>query len=161
MKTTKVSKILVALDYDQSAIKVAKAAYALANSMNAEIYLLHVITDPVYYSTLAYSPIMGLMGEMDASSEQFADAEGLKSVTQKFLDNLKHHFGDDSINTIVGEGEIASTIIKIAEKYHIGVIAMGTHSTKWLENIVMGSVASDVLRKSSVPLFIVPTKKHK
>jgi nucleotide-binding universal stress UspA family protein len=37
---------------------------------------------------------------------------------------------------------------------------MGTHSRKWLENIVMGSVAEDVLNHSQIPLFIIPTKKH-
>jgi nucleotide-binding universal stress UspA family protein len=161
MKTTKITKILVALDYNQTAIKVAEASYSLANSMNAEVYLLHVISDPVYYSTLAYSPIMGLTGEMDISPELPVDTEGLKIVSQKFLDKLKHHLGGESIKTIVGEGEIASAILETAKKYHIDIIAMGSHSTKWLESIVMGSVTSDVLRKSSVPLFVVPTKKHK
>jgi nucleotide-binding universal stress UspA family protein len=29
-----------------------------------------------------------------------------------------------------------------------------------LENIIMGSEAADVLKKTTVPLFIVPTKKQ-
>ena len=37
---------------------------------------------------------------------------------------------------------------------------MGSHSRKWLENIVMGSVTEEVLRKTTVPMFIVPTKKR-
>jgi nucleotide-binding universal stress UspA family protein len=37
---------------------------------------------------------------------------------------------------------------------------MGSHSQKWLENIIMGSVTQEVLRKTNIPLFIIPTKKH-
>jgi nucleotide-binding universal stress UspA family protein len=36
---------------------------------------------------------------------------------------------------------------------------MGSHSRKWLEKILMGSVTEEVLHKSSIPLFIIPTKK--
>ena len=45
-------KILVTLDYDPSAQKVAEIGYKLGKAMNAEIILLHVIEDAVYYSSL-------------------------------------------------------------------------------------------------------------
>jgi Universal stress protein UspA and related nucleotide-binding proteins len=35
---------------------------------------------------------------------------------------------------------------------------MGSHSRKWLENIIMGSQAEAVLKKTKIPLFIIPTK---
>jgi nucleotide-binding universal stress UspA family protein len=38
---------------------------------------------------------------------------------------------------------------------------MGSHSQKWLESILLGSVTEEVLRKTNIPLFIVPTKKQK
>jgi nucleotide-binding universal stress UspA family protein len=38
---------------------------------------------------------------------------------------------------------------------------MGSHSRKWLENIVMGSVTEKVLHHTSIPLFIIPTKHNK
>lgn len=160
MKKTNVTKILVALDHNQTAIRVAEVSYAMANSMHAEIYLLHVVSDPVLFSVPAITPIVGLTGEMGSFTEQFADLEGLKCLTRKFLAQMKHHLGDTAIKTIVGEGDIATSILEIAKKHKVDFIAMGTHSTKWLDNIVMGSVASDVLLKSYVPLFIVPTQKN-
>jgi nucleotide-binding universal stress UspA family protein len=160
MKTTNGIKILVALDHNQTALRVAEVSCALANSMHAEIFLLHVVSDPVLFSIPAFTPIVGLTDEMDIFKKQYADLEGLKFVTRKFLAQLKHHLGDNAIKTIVGEGEIATAILDIAKAYKVNLIAMGTHSTKWLENIVMGSVARDVLLKSTVPLFIVPTKKY-
>ena len=41
-------KVLIALDYNPTAQKVAEVGFSLAKSMNAEITLLHVITDPVF-----------------------------------------------------------------------------------------------------------------
>ena len=65
MKTNKVTKVLIALDYNPTAQKVAEVGFSMAKSMNAEVILLHVITDPVFYSTSGYSPIMGFNGYMD------------------------------------------------------------------------------------------------
>jgi nucleotide-binding universal stress UspA family protein len=62
---------------------------------------------------------------------------------------------------LVEEGEYADSILKTAKGMHADVIVMGSHSRKWLENIVMGSVTEKVLHHSSIPLFIIPTRKHK
>jgi nucleotide-binding universal stress UspA family protein len=51
MKTNKLKKVLIALDYDPTAQKVAETGYSLAKTMGAEVILLHVISDPVYYSS--------------------------------------------------------------------------------------------------------------
>lgn len=160
MKTTKFAKVLIALDYDPTAQKVADAGFSLASAMKAEVTLLHIISDPVYYATTSYSPIMGLMGEMETLPVQLENMEGLKTVTQHFLDKFKHHLGDETIQTVVEEGDFATTILKTAKSIHADVIVMGSHSKKWLENIVMGSVTGDVLQHTSIPLFIVPTKKR-
>jgi nucleotide-binding universal stress UspA family protein len=80
-------------------------------------------------------------------------------VTLHFLDKFKLHLGDETIKTIVEEGDFATTILKTAKSIHADVIVMGSHSKKWLENIIMGSVTGDVLRQTTIPLFIVPTKK--
>ena len=55
-------KVLIALDYDPTAQKVAEMGYNLAKSMHAQAILLHVTSDVSYYSSLNYSPIMGFGG---------------------------------------------------------------------------------------------------
>jgi len=42
----------------------------------------------------------------------------------------------------------------------VDCIVMGSHSQKWLENIIIGSVTQEVLRKTTIPLFIIPTKNR-
>jgi nucleotide-binding universal stress UspA family protein len=161
MKTNKVKKVLIALDYNPTAQKVAESGFSLAKNMGAEIILLHVITDPVYYSSTEYSPIMGFTGHLDTDLLQSDSVAALKKASQQFLDKSKHHLGDETIQTLVEEGDYAESILKTAKDLHVDVIVMGTHSRKWLENIVMGSVTEKVLNHTSIPLFIIPTKKHK
>jgi nucleotide-binding universal stress UspA family protein len=160
MKADKMKKVLIALDYDPTAQKVAETGFSLAKTMGAEVILLHVIADATYYSTLEYSPITGFLGFSNTDASHLLDADGLKTATKHFLDKTKHHLGDATIQTLVKEGDFAETILKTAKELHVDIIAMGSHSRRWLDEILMGSVTEKVLHHTSIPLFIVPTKKH-
>jgi nucleotide-binding universal stress UspA family protein len=160
MKTIKMKKVLIALDYDPTAQKVAEVGFSLAKTMGAEVILMHVISDPVYYSSTEFSPIMGYTGTLDIGSMQLVSADELKNAAQHFLDKSKLHLGDKTIQTQVKEGDFADSILKTAKDLHADIIVMGSHSRRWLENIVMGSVTEEVLHHTSIPLFIIPTKKH-
>jgi len=154
-------KVLIALDYDPTAQKVAEVGYDLAKSMDAEVTLLHVISDPVFYSSSDYSPIMGFSGYLNNDPLQLNTIEVLKSASLNFLAKSRNHLGDSAINIDAEEGDIAETILKMAKKTHADLIVLGSHSHKWLENIVMGSVTGEVLRHTTIPLYIIPTKKQK
>jgi len=149
------------MDYDPTAQKVAEEGFTLAKAMNAQVVLLHVISDPVYYYSTEYSPIMGFSGYIDADPLQLDSVDGLKKASLHFLEKSKLHLGDDTIKTLVREGDFAESILKTAKEMHADIIVMGSHSRKWLEDIVMGSVTEKVLHHTAVPLFIIPTKKHK
>ena len=151
MKTTKIRKVLIALDYDETAQKVAEVGFMMAQTMNAETVLLHVISEqPVYYSSYLF------MREL-----QVDILDDLRKSTQDFLDKTKKHLGDEAIQTVLKKGEIAETILKTATDLKADVIVMGTHSRKWLESIIMGSEAEKVLKYTTIPLFVVPTKNIK
>jgi nucleotide-binding universal stress UspA family protein len=154
-------KVLIALDYDPTAQNVAEAGFSLAKSMNAEIILLHVISEPVYYSSMEYSPVMGYTGYMEMGQLQSVTIAGLKEASLKFLDKSRQHLGDNTIQTIVKEGNFADTILETAEEEHADIIAIGSHGRKWIENILMGSVTEKVLHSTTIPLFIIPTRKRK
>jgi len=153
-------KVLIALDYDPTAQKVAEVGHSYAKSMNAEITILHVINDPVFYYSKEYSPIMGFSGYLEAGRYQLETVEGIMAASQYFLDMTKRHLGDETIHTLVKEGDFADEILKAAKKLKIDVIVLGSHSKKWLENVIMGSVTEKVLRQTKIPLLIIPTKKH-
>ncbi len=150
MKTNKINKILIAMDYDQTSIKVAETGFSMAQAMNAETILLHVISErPLYYSSYMY------MRELQVNI-----IGDLKESTQEFLDKAKKKLGSESIKTVLKEGEIADTILETAKEMNVDLIVMGSHSRKWLENIILGSAAQDVLKNTPIPLYIVPTKNR-
>ena len=149
MKTEKTKKVLIALDYDATSKKVAVEGYSLAQSMNAETILLHVISElPVYYSDSNYNH--------EFKVDMLGD---LNKTTQAFLDKVKKHLGDEDVQTVLIEGEIADSILKTAKDMDVNIIVMGSHSRKWLESIILGSQAEDVLTNSPIPVLIVPVKK--
>jgi nucleotide-binding universal stress UspA family protein len=161
METRNMKKVLIALDYDPTAQKVAETGYFWAESMKARVMLLHVIAEPAYYSSPEYSPITGFAGYMDMSNDHLDSIDGLINASQQYLEKLKVHLGDKKIETVVKEGDIAEAVLKTAKEMHADMIIMGSHSRNWLENIVMGSVTEKVLHGTAMPLLIIPTKKKK
>ena len=153
------NKVLIALDYEPTAEKVAEAGYALAKAMDAEVVLLHVTNIPVYYSSAEYSPIMGFGGFIGMDIMQPDITEQLNRSSLDFLQKSKEHLGDNNINTLVAEGETADAILETASNINADLIVLGSHSRRGLDAILMGSVTEKVLAHSKVPLYIIPTKK--
>lgn len=153
-------KVLIALDYNPTAKMVAEAGYKLAKSLGAEVTLVHVLVDSMYYSSTTYSSIMGFDGYINPGFVQPDVIVELTKSTQEFLNKTKKHLKDDSIKTIVKEGEVADSILEVAQAIKADVIVVGSHSQKWFDAIVMGSVAEKVLHNTLVPLYIIPTKNR-
>lgn len=152
--------VLIALDYDPTAEKIAESGYELAKALDAQVTLLHVISNAVYYSTRAYSPIMGFAGFTPAEPVEVEQTAYLKDAAYNYLENSRNHLGDINIRTIVKEGDFADTILETAQLVDADLIVLGSHSRRWVEKIVMGSVTEKVIRNSKIPLLIIPTKKE-
>jgi nucleotide-binding universal stress UspA family protein len=91
MNSDTAQKVLIALDYNPTAQKVAETGFSMAKSMHAEITLLHVVSDPAYYSALVYSSIMGFNGFLQPD---FLPAEGIKFIRkadEEFLGKSKNY----------------------------------------------------------------------
>lgn len=151
-------KVLITLDYNPTAQKVAEQGYALAKAMKAEVILLHVLVNPVYYSSSAYAPIMGFGGYISTDMLPMQSLKELKAASHDFLNKAKLHLDDTTIEIDVREGDVADEIIAAAKHHHADIIVVGSHSQKWLERVIMGSNTEKVLHQTKVPLFIVPTK---
>lgn len=153
-------KVLIALDYNPSAQKVAETGYALAKNMQASVVLLHVLADPGYYAAYQYSPIMGFDNTFIRPETQPPDmSQEIESAAMEFLNRSKAHLGADNINVMVRDGNTADQILEAATAENADVIVLGSHSRSGLDKILMGSVTGKVLQGSAIPLFIIPTKE--
>ena len=157
MKTNSIKSVLIAMDYDPTSKKVAEQGFAMAKAMGAQVTLLHVTVDMAIYSA-AYSN----MGAWQIDTlNAFETHEMMNTGSRNFLEKAKLHLGDTAVQTMQKEGDPAQMILDAAHEIKADCIVMGSHSQKWLENILVGSVTEEVLRKTTVSMFIVPTRKGK
>jgi len=148
-------KVCIALDYSPAGEKVAETGYLYAKALGAKIALAHVVSDTVYYD-MDFSPIMGYTGA--PTSVKFQLDEDFKREAENFLSASKVHLGDKNIETVVLQGETATTLLKYAKEWDADLLVIGTHSHSGLENLMMGNTAVKVVKHAAIPLLVVPVK---
>ena len=149
-------KVIITLDYNPNSEKVVKKGYELSKLMNAEVCLLHLVAEVRYYG-MQYEPFMGYEGY--TFPVNYTIQEEFVKVAQDYLDKTAVHLGDENITTKLVEGDTAQKILETAKEWNASVIVMGTHSHSTLEKIFLGTVASSVLEKTKIPVYMVPTGK--
>jgi len=149
-------KIIITVDYNPNSEKVVNMGHELAQLMQAEICLFHVLADVRYYG-MQYEPFMGYEGY--AFPVDYTMQEEYVKVAQDYLDKTANHLGGNNITTHLAEGDTSQKILEYAEEWNADVIVMGTHSHSTLEKIFLGTVASSVLEKTKIPVYMVPTGK--
>ena len=154
-------KVLIAVDYDPSAQKIAETGFAFAKAMGAQVTLLHVTSDATYYSSLNYSPIMGFDSFSNLDMVQTDIINQLQKGAEEYLEKTRTHLGDETIGILIKDGDFGDSILEAATEINADIIVLGTHSRSGWDKLLMGSVAEEVLRKSTIPLFIIPSKKEK
>lgn len=149
--------ILIALDYNPSAQKVAENGYALATTLNAQVTLLHVLADYTYYSSLNYSPIMGFNSFINSDFSQIEEVEALTKAAEDFLIKTRSHLADETIKVLTRDGSTAEQILATAKEINADIIVLGKYNKSAIEKVMLGSVTEHMLSKSTTPLFIIPT----
>lgn len=150
--------VLIALDNNAGAMRIAGLGYELAEALHAHTILLHVTSDATYYSSLNYTPILGYDHFSNLDVVQSDTVSKLKNTAWDYLGNVKKNLGDETIETVIKEGDYTENILQMASDMKADIIVMGTHSRKGLDKVLLGSVAENVLHLATVPMFIIPVK---
>jgi nucleotide-binding universal stress UspA family protein len=151
-------KVLIALDYDSNSNDIAKIGHDLAQKMGAHTIFLHVLADQTNYSAMQFDPMMGMGGYDYNVFANVVDTESYTNAGYSYLEHLKKHLKDESIELLVKIGDASDEILANAANTQSDLIVMGTHSKKWLEKVLVGSVAESVLKHTKIPLLVIPTK---
>jgi nucleotide-binding universal stress UspA family protein len=153
-------KVLIPLDYDSDSNKIAKIGYELAQKIGATTILLHVLNDQANFTNMQYDPMMGMSSFDYTVFADVMDTESYKSAGNAYLKHVKEDLADDNIQLLVKIGDSTEEILSTANEIGADLIVMGTHSKKWLEKMLVGSTAENVLQKTKIPLMLIPTKKE-
>lgn len=146
-------KVLIAIDYNPNSEKVMRQGHELAKLMNAEVCLFHVLAEMRYYN-MQYEPFMGFEGY--AFPMDYKIQEEYVNVAKEYLKKAAAHLGGENISTHLTEGDTAKEVLRYAKEWGADTIVMGTHSHSRLEKLFLGTVASTVLEKTEIPVYMVP-----
>jgi nucleotide-binding universal stress UspA family protein len=148
------STLLVPVDFSDCAPGVVDYATKLARDLDARVVLLNVVELPAGLDPGA--PIHPDANE-DISVAEYASREAARNLDAYVLAASKETPGVD----IVGEvesGTPVDAILEAADQYDARFIVMGTHGRRGLARVVMGSVAENVVRRSTRPVLTVRTQ---
>lgn len=149
-------RVLIAIDYNPVSDKVIEEGHRLARTLGAEICLMHVVTDMGYYNA-EYPAFIGYEGYSMAPDIQMVNE--VRERAGDFLETAARQLNNPLVSTHMGEGDTARAILDYAEEWNASLIVMGTHSHSVLEKLLMGTVASTVLEKTRIPVFMVPVRE--
>jgi nucleotide-binding universal stress UspA family protein len=151
-------KILIAIDYSPSAQNIAELGYSLGKALKVEIVLLHIIEDVEYYSSTNYDPIMGFGGFTNLTSLDKDSLQNIENEANNFLEKTKIHLNDKVIKTLVVHGKITDAILETSKNEKCDLIVLGTHSKSSFEEFFLGRTAHQLIKKSTIPLYVIPIK---
>jgi nucleotide-binding universal stress UspA family protein len=138
-------KILIAVDDGPTAETVASNGLQLAQQLNAEIALISVVDTEF------------LMTDGGLTPREMADIIKIDfKKSQKII--MYKVFKDIQVSAFVEEGKPFEMILKVAGEWQADLIVVGTHGRTGLAHLLMGSVAESVIRHSTKPIVVVPTK---
>ncbi|ULQ51923.1 universal stress protein [Flavihumibacter fluvii] len=140
-----IKKILIAVDGGPTSEKVASNGLQLAQQLHAELAVISVLDTTALMSDGAVTP-----DELAAILKN-----DLKNSQQLLVDNI---FKDQKVWTFVENGKPVDAILKVADEWEADLIVLGTHGRAGLSHLIMGSVAEKVIRHSTKPILIIPTR---
>src|SRR5699024_11210 len=149
-------KILISLDYHPSSEIVAKEGKKLAEQLQAEIHLIHVVGD-IHFYNVNYPALFGYEFNSPGLQSFNTINEAIKRA-EDFLNKAANEVGGE-VKTTIAQGDAADSILEYAKKENIDLIVMGTHSRSIFEKVFIGSVANSLLEKTEIPVYMIPIKK--
>ena len=149
--------VLIGVDYNPRSEKVTREGYELAKKLGAKVCLIHVLADVSYYG-VNYPNFMGYEGYNEMQVDINVISE-LREVAKNFLEKAAQHLDDPSVSTHLADGPTSSTILDYSEEWNADLIVLGTHSHSVLEKVLMGTTASRILERTTIPVYLIPVKE--
>jgi len=151
MKPVKIKKILCAVDFSEPSEHSLRYAVAIAAGQDAELIVLHVMELPFLpsYATAAMDTTGGLVERVKEECER-----RLLEMVDKYRDQ------HPKISHSIVIGTPAMEIILAAKKAKCDLLVVGTHGHTGLKQMLIGSTAEKVVRKSPCPVLTVKSPKH-
>ena len=141
-------KILCPVDFSDLSLNAMRVALELASQFQAELHLLYVFGG---YDAIALNPETALI----PMPKWLTD---LRKIAQEKLDALPGAGFEQNCPSIVRamtDGTAFYEIVQYAQHQNIDLIVISTHGRTGLKHLVLGSVAENIVRSATCPVFTI------
>ncbi len=139
---------LVGVDGSERSMRAALFAAERAKQMDTRLLIVFVIE---------WSPYTFNTAEENATRKKRFEGE-IESATTKILEPMLKKIRDTGVETegIVRHGNIAKVIIQLAREHDCKALFIGRLGTSKLKSMLFGSVTSNLVQMSPIPVVVVP-----
>lgn len=140
-------RILIPVDGSATSSCALQEAIKLAREHSAQLELVHVYEDILYWLDESYINYTELQETIRLNAEKLLAT----AQTEVIQANL-------SVETKLLEAKnnrIENVIITEAERWHADLIVIGTHGRSGFSRLMLGSVAEGVVRSASIPVLLI------
>lgn len=133
--------VVVGMDFSENSMRAAQFALRFV-SYGATVYLMNVAPR---------EDLLGMVVGGFAAYEERVRATMSELVTRLDVPDGVH------VQPVVRQGDPGSRILDYAAETHAGMIAVGTRGQGFVARMLVGSVATKVIRGSSIAVLTLPT----
>lgn len=139
--------VLAAIDFSPVSRRVIAVAIELAQSIRGRVILIHVVQTPSIATDLA--PVVG---------EVFQLTDALERGARRHLKRIEDRLGarGSTVETVCCQGFPVAMILAYARRAKADYVVLGSHGHTAFYDLIAGSTASGVLKRSACPVVVVP-----
>jgi nucleotide-binding universal stress UspA family protein len=148
--------VLCPTDLSETGNLALDVAYQMAEEGGC-VHLLHVC-EPPYLGNPVYGPFV--QGYVPSPEDTQKGEERALAKLQRLVPKLAEARNVRTEYHLVHGADVASVVESEAARFRADVVVMGTHGRTGLGRILMGSVATDVVKKRGLPVILVHQDLH-
>lgn len=140
--------VIVAVDFSDCSQDAVEYAFQIAKEFEVEVTLIHVEDLPSY--------------SLDFNLTYLETQKEKRIQADKQMKELCSLFEDKGISAACVQKvpPVQEAILQMIQETNANLLVMGTHGRTGLSRLLMGSVASGLLRKATVPIVTVHAGKY-
>lgn len=155
MEKSSIRNIAVALDFDGEADEILRLSVEFGSKFEAAVHLVHVYQpDPARAYDANIYPVLIDGGETVSEHEEILRGE--KRHLRRCLGELQRADIEAKAYMRSVDRSIPKSILDFATDAEADLIVIGTNRPGVLDRMIVGSVAKAVLKRSHIPVLLVP-----
>lgn len=149
------NNICVAIDFSDAMPYVLSEAVKIARPAQSMLHLVHVIESSPAYGMYGFSPEEIPMVGPSTTEVRAAIENRLESIREELSTQ-----GIFSKITLI-DGSPLEELLHYINTEKMDMLVVGSHGHGFLASMLLGSVAEGAIRKSKIPVLVVPSISEK